>query len=180
MSGLTVCLLIIALFLLVVRYKRVALIIGCVALLSLFGCRHADDTKRPIQAVAAVTVPVADNTAVDTIISKKLTKCVYYCGAKTKKGTPCKHRVKILGAKCPQHRSLQKINAVLTKQKKGQYMKNLRQLFENINQLYSEVVGTDTIINHISSKNQWLVFRLVVNPKGGGVARAAEMQQLNF
>lgn len=32
-------------------------------------------------------------------------KPVYYCNAPTKKGTPCKHRVKKQGERCWQHRA---------------------------------------------------------------------------
>lgn len=35
-------------------------------------------------------------------------KQVYYCGALTKKGTPCKHRVKHQGDRCWQHKGVAK------------------------------------------------------------------------
>ncbi len=55
--------------------------------------------------IAAFTVKAQQNPpAPPQGIATTTTKTAYYCGAKTKAGTPCKHRVKHQGERCWQHK----------------------------------------------------------------------------
>ena len=58
-------------------------------------------------AVPTVSLPPA-NTA-NPLASKKEIEAVYYCGAATKKGTPCSRRVKHAGERCWQHQGMPSI-----------------------------------------------------------------------
>jgi len=55
--------------------------------------------SQPVSNSPASSVPAA----VDQKVSDKMTEPVYYCGAATKKGTPCSRRVKRPGERCWQH-----------------------------------------------------------------------------
>jgi hypothetical protein len=61
-------------------------------------------TNAGVPAVSLPTAPDAKPTA-----STKETDAVYYCGAATKKGTPCSRRVKHAGERCWQHQGMPSI-----------------------------------------------------------------------
>lgn len=66
-------------------------------------------TQSGAATLSSVTVPVVsaqDATATlrpATTASARLPEAAFLCGARTKKGTPCKHRVAQAGERCAQH-----------------------------------------------------------------------------
>jgi hypothetical protein len=57
----------------------------------------------------AVTALLRPANVTNTVAAKKSTEAVYYCGAATKKGTPCSRRVKHAGERCWQHQGMPSI-----------------------------------------------------------------------
>jgi hypothetical protein len=55
------------------------------------------------------TVSLATATATKSVGAAKESDIVYYCGAATKKGTPCSRRVKHAGERCWQHQGMRSI-----------------------------------------------------------------------
>ncbi len=63
----------------------------------------ASNLNNSTQTAVAIQ-PVNSRVPVQTLPSQAIAKePVYYCGAATKKGTPCSRRVKTAGARCWQH-----------------------------------------------------------------------------
>jgi len=74
--------------------------------------------------------PVADPSGISTVspraadqkLSSRSPEPVYYCGAATKKGTPCSRRVKRLGERCWQHMGMPSMTeSSATSQKYGRF-----------------------------------------------------------
>ena len=59
--------------------------------------------------VNAVTASSRPGNVTNAIAVTKTTEAVYYCGAATKKGTPCSRRVKHAGERCWQHQGMPSI-----------------------------------------------------------------------
>jgi hypothetical protein len=56
--------------------------------------------------VDASRLSLPSTTATKPVSAPKTTEAAYYCGAATKKGTPCSRRVKRPGERCWQHQGM--------------------------------------------------------------------------
>ncbi|MFN7946139.1 MAG: hypothetical protein U0Z53_12365 [Blastocatellia bacterium] len=83
----------------------------CAALLcgTIIGVWWKNTTQSGSATLSPVTIPVVsaqDATATlrpAPLTSARLSEAAFLCGARTKKGTPCKHRVAQAGQRCAQH-----------------------------------------------------------------------------